>query len=340
MYLVTGATGFIGSNVVEQLAILGERVVALSNRLPSARQQAMFEGAAIPVVSETGDVRDRARMEALLRTHGVKRIIHCAAITPNADRERTAGDQVIDVNITGSAAMCAAALGCGIERFVLVSSSEVFGIDDLADGSYVDEESQKLAGTLYGISKIASEQIVGRMCDLHGVSCAIGRIGTAFGPWEDDTGFRDTLSPIYQLHRLASEGGLAVLAHDKRTNWHYGRDAGASLAVLARADRLEHVAYNLGPRWTWSISEWCRLLQAIHPKFSFEVGPHPNVDLYGGGDGGILSWDRFEKELGPTSAFDLRGAFDDFLEWSAWSTGTATRPTLTRSVDQMQKQAR
>lgn len=313
-YLVTGATGFIGTNIVEQLVGAGERVVALSNVAPSARQQRLAEKG--DLVYARGDVRDQPGLESVIEAHGVRRVIHAAVITSNAEREQKNGPLIVDVNLVGAAAAATAAANKGIERFVLVGSAGVFSAHDLPDGMLVEETQPQRVDTLYGIGKSAAEVIVSRICSLNGLPYVIGRVATAFGPWEHDSGYRDTLSPIYQLTRKARAGEAAVLLHDKKSNWHYGRDAAAALVTLACATTEPRFRdYNLGPASVWPLSEWCLRLAERFPGFRFEIGEPGNVELYGATDGGVLSGSRFAAEFGPTARFGVDAAFSDFMDW-------------------------
>jgi len=313
-YLVTGATGFIGTNIVEQLVGMGESVVALSNVAPSARQEHLAQKGSLTYVG--GDVRDQVGLEAVIEKYSVRRIIHAAVITSNAERERNNGPLIVDVNLVGAAAAASAAANKGLDRFVLVGSAGVFSAHDLPDGMLVEETQPQRVDTLYGIGKSAAEVIVSRICSLNGLPYVIGRIATAFGPWEHDSGYRDTLSPIYQLTRKARAGEKAVLARDKESNWHYGRDAAAALIALARASSEPRFRdYNLGPQSVWPLSNWCVRLAERFPGFSFEVGEPGNVELYGVNDGGVLSGSRFADEFGPTARFDVDAAFSDFTDW-------------------------
>lgn len=314
-YLVTGATGFIGSNVVEQLTAGGNKVIALSNVSPSALQKRIAAAAPGETIYVRGDVRDQAGIEALLDLHGVDRMIHAAAITSNAERERTSGPAIVDVNLRGAAAAASAAGRKGLARFVLVSSVGVYSADSLPDGMIVDEGQPHRAETLYRITKSAAEMIVSRICALNRQSFVIGRVGTAFGRWEHDSGYRDTLSAVHQITALACAGTAAKFAHDKKNNWHYGPDAAAALITLAQADATRFTDYNLGPQWAWRLSEWCDLLKDALPNFHFEIGGESNVELYSARDGGLLSWARFTDEFGPTARFDVGASFTDYMEW-------------------------
>ncbi len=314
-YFVTGATGFIGTNIVERLADAGEKVVALSNVAPSARQQRMAEQAQGEVTFVLGDVRDQAKLEAVIEEHGIERMIHAAVITSNAEREKSGGPLIVDVNLVGAAAAATAAANKELTRFVLVGSAGVFSAHDLPDGMIVEESQPHRVDTLYGVGKSAAEIIVSRICKLNGLPYVIGRVATAFGPWEHDSGYRDTLSPLHQITRKARAGETAVLARDKKSNWHYGRDAAAALVTLAQAGAPRFSDYNLGPQWAWPLSAWCDRLVQRFPKFRYDIGGEGNVELYGARDGGLLSGSRFAEEFGPTAHFDVDAAFADFMVW-------------------------
>lgn len=312
--LVTGGTGFIGSNIVEALLGGGHDVLVLSNTPPTARQRTAFTELAGSVTFREGDVRDQQAIEALIRDHGIEQVIHAAVVTSNAERERAAGPMIVDINLVGAAAMATASANAGVKRFVLVGSAGVYDTQAYPDGQIIGEDEPHHAETLYAIGKSAAEAIVRRICTLNNLPFCIGRVATAFGPWERDTGFRDTLSPIWQLTRMAQQGGTARLARDKTSNWHYGPDAGAAIARLATSG-TRYDNYNLGPQFAWPLSRWCELLGARFPAFRWEIGEPANVELYGGNDGGLLSWDRFTAEFGATARYDVAEAFKHYTAW-------------------------
>ncbi|WP_423209669.1 NAD-dependent epimerase/dehydratase family protein [Paracoccus yeei] len=312
--LVTGATGFIGTNLTESLLCRGHAVVALANQPPqeSARRHLLSLG---DVRFVQADVRDQAAVERVIRQNGVRRVVHGAVVTSDAARERQGAPFVIDVNLVGTAAVASAAGACGVERFVYMGSAGVFTEGNHPDAAPLDEDEPHEVGTLYAISKSAAEAIALRVAALWNMPAAVGRIGTAFGPWEHDTGFRDTLSPVWQLTDIAARGERARLARDKRKNWHYARDAADALARLVLADGSRHRVYNLGPSAAWPLSRWCERLKAAFPGFDYGFGLAPNVELYGDNDGGYMTGDRFADEFGPVARFGPDDAFDDFMAW-------------------------
>jgi UDP-glucuronate 4-epimerase len=312
--LVTGATGFIGTNIVESMLAAGEPVIAYSVATPSARQSELAKRGELTFV--TGDVRDQSALEQVLGTHRVRRVIHAAVVTSNAERERSQGPFIVDVNLVGAAATATAAARAGVERFVLVSSAGVYSTHAMPDGEVASEDTPHRVDTLYGVGKSAAETIVRRIFALNGLPFVIGRVATAFGPWEHDTGYRDTLSPLLQLTQRARAGEPVRLARDKQSNWHYGRDAGAALATLALSVNVPRFEdYNLGPDLVWPLSAWCDLLSERYPHFRYEIGGVGNVELYGDKDGGVLSGARFTDEFGSVARYAVDEAFDDYLSW-------------------------
>ncbi len=313
-FLVTGATGFIGTNIVEQLLRSGHRVVAFSNQpMPPfvVNQLVRLDG---ELVNVEGDVRDQAAVRTELLRHKVSHVLHGAVVTSDSHREQHHGSMIIDINLAGTASVVTAAGEAGVEKFVYLGSAGVYSEELQPDGMILAEDVPHQVSTLYGISKSAAEGIVARIATLWKLPYAIGRIGTAFGPWEHQTGFRDTMSPIYQLTRMAHRGERAIIPFDKNKNWHYSRDAAAALIKLA-SEATSKSVYNLGPEECWPLSSWAKLLTGRFPAFDVSIAKPGNVEVYGEVDGGRLSGQLFEMEFGPTAKFDLRGAFNDYLTW-------------------------
>jgi len=145
----------------------------------------------------------------------------------------------------------------------------------------------------------------------------IGRIGTAYGPWERQTRYRDTMSPVFEATEMALRGRPAVFKFDRPSNWHYGRDAAEALVRLADASAPRHEDYNLGPDEVWAMTDWCARLAERFPEFRYEVGTPATVEVYDEREGGRISGARFAAEFGPTARFGIDAAFEDYMRWVA-----------------------
>lgn len=314
-YLVTGATGFLGTNIVQQLLNDNCNVVGFSFHEPSAHQVACFKQKSGQIEYVQGDVRNRRLLEEVFSRYSIDTVIHAAVITSNAAREKQQAPEIVDINVTGSANVAQHAFEAGVKRFLLVGSLAVYAAQNRRDGEVVTEETPHSTETLYEVSKSATEKIVARISSLHDRPLVIGRVGTAYGPWEHSTGVRDTLSPMFQLTKIAMEGGHAILPFDKYSNWQYGRDAAHAIVKLANAGSTRHQDYNLGPNQAWPLSAWCERLATRFPNFRFSFGTPGNIDLYGGKNGALLSGQRYMDEFGDIVCFDLDAAFDDYTNW-------------------------
>jgi nucleoside-diphosphate-sugar epimerase len=317
--LLTGAGGFVGMNLLELLLGRGHSVVAFTNADLPAGAARLPGYEACTVIR--GDMRDRDSVDRCFQNRRIERVLHAAAVTSDANRERTHGDDIISANLAGTATVVASAARHGAARFVMVGSGAVHGsIEEPGGGAaalprLITEDAPHNPVTLYDISKSAAEGIVGRIAALNGMGWAVGRLGTVFGPWERQTGFRDTLSPIHQVNAIARAGGHATLPAPTRTNWHYSRDAAEALVTLLMAERSQHALYNLEPPLFWSLSDWCARLKHRFPEFSYTIGgtTETAVNVYDVEAYPQLSSERFEAEFGPVSRYGLDEAFEDYL---------------------------
>src|SRR5215468_7177785 len=110
-FLVTGAAGFLGSHVADELAQRGEEVRVLVRPNEDVARLAR-QG----MVVCRGDLGDRRSLDAAVR--GVDRVVHCAARTgpwgPDVEYQTA--------NIRGLQDLVEAAMQAGVQRFVHVSS--------------------------------------------------------------------------------------------------------------------------------------------------------------------------------------------------------------------------
>jgi nucleoside-diphosphate-sugar epimerase len=163
--MITGATGFVGGHVVDQLLAQGDEVTALVRSMSKAEPLARR---GVRLVQ--GGLADHASVAAAMVDQEI--VYHIAALTGAGD-ERSL--QV--ANLQGTASIADAAMAAGsVQRVVLVSSMAAGGPAELSrpcDGTDPDRPV-----TMYGRSKLASEQII-RACS---VPWTILRPPTVYGP--------------------------------------------------------------------------------------------------------------------------------------------------------------
>lgn len=318
--LITGASGFVGLALTEHLLAAGHTVIACDLSLPRESATRAFSRLPGRLVTEVLDVRDGASVREVVRRHAPQRMVTLAAITADARRERASPTSIFDVNVNGAIHAIAAGAECGVSRFLHVSSGSVYGAS--GDGSALLHETRTPLRPegLYGISKQAAEAAALRLASLHGLDLTVGRLGTCFGPWEADTGVRDTLSAPLQVLERARHGTPAILPRPGRRDWLYVRDAAAALDALLSAQALSQPIYNVAAGFEWSVADWCRQVAHWHPQFSWAMAADPadaNVSYYAPYDRASMCIDALCRDTGFTPRFDLQDAAEDFRAWNA-----------------------
>ena len=209
--LVTGATGFLGSHIAEQLAARGDVVRALVRR--SSKVDALERlGAELAYANlEKGE-----GLEAALA--GVDAVVHCAGVVKALDE---AGFFEVNERGTRNLVEAARAAGLSLRRFVYISSHEAWGPAE--PGTLPTEDMPPRPVTTYGRSKLAGERAV---LDAAGAfPVTVLRPTGIYGP-------RD--AEILQLFTIANRGLLPLInRRTSRFTMVYGPDcAAATLAAL------------------------------------------------------------------------------------------------------------
>ncbi|MFQ6060010.1 MAG: NAD-dependent epimerase/dehydratase family protein [Thermoplasmata archaeon] len=151
--LVTGAAGFIGSNLTEELVKRGNEVVAIDiNKNPVNLSGVLGE-----VNYINGDVRDRQLVEGAISAHDFNGIVHLAAVSRVVWGEQDPG-RCVDVNVNGTRVILEAASRTKDPPWILFASSrEVYGEPSSLP---VREDHPRNPMNVYGRAKIAGERLV------------------------------------------------------------------------------------------------------------------------------------------------------------------------------------
>ena len=200
--LLTGATGFIGSQLARALARRGDELRLLIRRDSDASALAGLD-----YERATGDVIDRRAVRRALA--GVDRVFHVAGVTSMraADQRR-----VFEVNVRGTRNVVEAALAAGVER--LVHTSSVAAIGPAMPGGRADEDQPFTAGGLgiaYVNSKHEAEAEVLRAA-AQGLDAVIVNPTYVLGPG-DGAGSSMGLIRRFLLRRIPAyvDGGLNIV---------------------------------------------------------------------------------------------------------------------------------
>ena len=316
--LITGGSGFIAVNLAEVLLENQQDVVLFSRHAPPdiALSTLMRIKGNLQVVQ--GDVRDRETLDRTFKRFEVDRVFHAAVITAGMEREKKDPRSIVEVNLLGTIEVLEAARRNDIKRFIYLSSSSVYGENAFGSKLLDEGETIPIPNTLYGITKYAGERASLRFKDLWKMDVIVARVGTVFGPWERDTGVRDTLSPQMQTTQMAIQGREAILPPGGRRDWVYSRDIATALVAILDTHHFQYDVYNIGPGVEWTIEAWCKNLQGVFPHFSYRIASReeaPNIHYHLPRDRAPFAIRRLVEDIGFQPQFGLDEAFKDYMEW-------------------------
>ncbi|MFJ7681463.1 SDR family oxidoreductase [Peribacillus butanolivorans] len=178
-FLVTGAAGFIGSNLVETLINMGYNVRGLDNYSTGKRENVEEFNNTTNYEFIEGDIRDFET--CLTACEGVDYILHQAALgsVPRSMKEPLIYE---DNNITGVANLMEAARINNVKRFVYASSSSVYG-DSTKLPKVEGEEGNILSP--YALTKKINEEYCKLYSKVYGLECIGLRYFNVFGRRQD-----------------------------------------------------------------------------------------------------------------------------------------------------------
>ena len=187
-WLVTGAAGFIGSNLVEALLKLNQRVTGLDNFATGHRHNLEQVKASVTEAAWTkfsfieGDIRDGA--DCARAVDGADFVLHQAAL---GSVPRSINDPLTTnaVNIDGFLNMLVAARDAGVKRFVYAASSSTYG-----DHPDLPKVEDRIGNPLspYAVTKYVNELYANVFARSYGVETVGLRYFNVFGPRQDPNG--------------------------------------------------------------------------------------------------------------------------------------------------------
>jgi len=182
--LVTGGSGFIGSNVVDGLVERGDEVVVLDD-LSTGRRENLDSALAAGVELVELDIRDAAAVAELVARTRPDAVFHLAA---QIDVRRSAADPAADarINVEGTINVLDAARRAGVARVVNTSTGgAIYG-----EGRVIPapEDHPVAPEAPYGQSKFCAEGYCELFTRLHGLSTVSLRYGNVYGPRQDPLG--------------------------------------------------------------------------------------------------------------------------------------------------------
>ena len=231
--LVTGGYGCIGVQTVKWvLANTNASVVVGSREVSEQRTQRLFHDVDRTRLKCVGlDVRKQQQLEDVLTSNQITHVIHLAALqTPDCNAHRDTG---LQINVAGTQNVIEAIKACrsSLQRFVFASSIAIYGPRSSYVGSKVPMLAEPQPVNVYGVWKLAGEQMSRLFCMETGIPTVSLRPGVLFGPGRD-AGLTST--PTTAMKCMALEVPYEI-PFRSRQDYLYAPDVGAAFGNAAMA---------------------------------------------------------------------------------------------------------
>ncbi len=234
---VTGAAGFIGANYVHHVLATGDDEITVFDALTYAGNldnlKDLEGNARLRFVR--GDICDRGAVRAAIAGHDA--VVHFAAES-HVDRSIVNPDEFVRTNCLGTNVMCDEARRADVQRFLHISTDEVYGSID--EGSF--RESDPLAArSPYSASKAGSDMIAVAYHETYGLPVVVTRSSNNFGPYQ----FPEKVIPLFVTNLL--DGHQVPLYGDGLNvrDWCFVEDNCAAVDLVLRKGITGEV-YNIG----------------------------------------------------------------------------------------------
>ncbi|HEX2533805.1 MAG TPA: NAD-dependent 4,6-dehydratase LegB [Chitinophagaceae bacterium] len=257
--LVTGADGFIGSHLVEQLIEAGFKVKAFCyynsfntwgwlDTLPAAllRDVEVF----------TGDIRDPNGVRTAMK--GCDRVFHLAALIAIPFSYHSP-DNYVDTNIKGTLNILQAARDFELEKILVTSTSEVYGTALYVP---IDEKHPRQGQSPYSATKIGADSIAESFYRSFNLPVTIVRPFNTYGPRQSARAVIPTI--ITQLLSGKTEIRLGAL-HPTR-DLLFVKDTVRGFLSIADSDKVAGEEINIATQQEISVADLAqKLIDRIHP---------------------------------------------------------------------------
>jgi UDP-glucose 4-epimerase len=308
-FLVTGGHGLIGHNVVQRLQARDETVSVIDNHttygiIPQAEMDYLI-GERLKKISDhtyyNQCITDSYEIDYIVEKEQPNVIIHCASFP----RQKVVNANPVhgaDVMMRGLINLLESAKKHGVERFVYISSSMVYG--DFED--QVLEDDACAPQGQYGIMKLAGEWLVKDYARRTGMEYVIIRPSAVYGPLDVE----DRVVAKFMLSAMR-DNTLRVNGASETLDFTYVDDAADGIVAAATRIMAKNNTYNITKSHSVTLLEAAEMIVKIVGKGTIEV-KDKDADFP---SRGALNIDRARTILGYDPKVDVEEGFQKYYEW-------------------------
>jgi UDP-glucuronate 4-epimerase len=307
--LVTGGAGFIGSHLLEKLAMVPHEVTIIDNidayydqQLKLDHLQAL-QAAGVQYKFIQGDLRDSAFCEEVFRAASFDAVIHLAAL-PGVPYSLLEPHKYIEMNIQATVNVLRCCGETGVKHVMFASSSSVYG--DQANVPLTEAMAVGQVNSPYAASKYGAESFCYAYQSLYGFQLTILRFFTVYGPW----GRPDMAIPKFIAKLLRGET-IEVYGQGLSRDFTYIDDIINGITLALHHSEGNQV-YNLGYGQPVAMDRLIEHFQARFPHMKMTRKPMRQGDV-------MSTWSDVSKAaklLGFKPSVGIEEGLDRTLSWA------------------------
>ena len=233
--LITGVAGFLGSNLSEKLIELGHTVVGIDNMVGGYKDN-------IPsnVEFHNVDCCDFSKIKQLMKNIDI--VYHCAA-TAHEGLSVFSPHEITKNNYLASVSIFSAAINEKVKRIIFCSSMARYGDQQTP----FTEEMKPKPVDPYGVSKVASEQVLKILCDLNNIEWVVAVPHNIIGPKQIyDDPYRNVVS-IFLNRMLQGKSPIVYGDGKQKRCFSYIDDCLSCMIPMLDQKNLNKQIINIGP---------------------------------------------------------------------------------------------
>ena len=319
-WLITGAAGFIGSNLVEALLQLDQKVVGLDNFSTGRRQN--LDQVRVKVGAKRwkrfrfikGDIRKPKNCGDALR--GIEFVLHQAALG-SVPRSIASPVRTHESNVDGFLNMLVASRDAGISRFVYAASSSTYG-DHPALPKVEDRIGKPLSP--YAATKLFNEIYADVFARCYGMRSVGLRYFIVFGPQQDPNGAYAAVIPRWIASLMKGES--IVINGDGKTSRDFCYVANVVqaniLAALGENPGIDNQVFNIAVGKRATLNQLFGMIRSLMlPRFPELRQATPEYRDFRPGDvrHSLADIGKARSLLGYAPTHDLRAGLVEALDW-------------------------
>ncbi|MBL7136022.1 MAG: dTDP-glucose 4,6-dehydratase [Candidatus Marinimicrobia bacterium] len=239
IYLITGGAGFIGSNYIRYLFKRYKDIMIVNlDKLTYAGNTANLKDieSSENYIFIKGDICDNGVVNKVFREYHPDYLINFAAES-HVDRSIGNPDDFIRTDIFGVYILLEASKELGIERFIQISTDEVYG--SIEKGSFTEESSLKPSNP-YSASKTGGDRLAYSYFATYGLPVIITRASNNFGPYQ----YPEKLIPLFVTNALEDKQ-LPIYGDGRNVrDWLFVEDHCIAIEFILQKGKVGEV-YNI-----------------------------------------------------------------------------------------------